>query len=146
MPRFIDEQLQAHGAQRLYPHGEGDARDDFDGQFKRWYQPLRATVARELGIRIEAEEVAGAKPLYKLEIVPGRQMSPFVDSFDAKPMTVRVNRELHRKDGEHASDRSTRHIELELPAGESYRAGDHLGVIPHNGEARGQARGRAVRV
>jgi cytochrome P450/NADPH-cytochrome P450 reductase len=135
VPRFIDEQLQAHGGHRLHPHGEGDARDDFDGQFKRWYKPLRATVARELGIRIEAEEVAGARPLYKLEIVPGRQMSPFVDSFTAKPMTVRVNRELHRKDGEHASTRSTRHIELELPAGEIYRAGDHLGVISHNDEA-----------
>jgi cytochrome P450 / NADPH-cytochrome P450 reductase len=135
VPRFIDERLAAHGAQRIYPHGEGDTRDDFDGQFKRWYKPLRAAVARELGIRIEAEEVAGAKPLYKLEIVPGRQMSPFVDSFGARPMTVRVNRELHRKDGERASTRSTRHIELELPPDVTYRAGDHLGVIPHNSEA-----------
>jgi cytochrome P450 / NADPH-cytochrome P450 reductase len=134
VPRFIDERLQALGARRIYPHGEGDARDDFDGQFHRWYQPLRAAVARELGIRIEAEEALGARPLYKLEIVPGRQMSPFVDSFTAGPMTVRVNRELHRKDGEHASDRSTRHIELELPTGVTYRAGDHLGVIPHNNE------------
>ena len=134
VPRLIDERLAAHGARRIYPHGEGDARDDFDGQFKRWYQPLRATVARELGVRMEAEEIAGARPLYKLEIVPGRQMSPFVDSFGARPMSVRVNRELHRKDGEQGSTRSTRHIELELPEGESYRAGDHLGVIPHNGE------------
>jgi cytochrome P450/NADPH-cytochrome P450 reductase len=134
VPRFIDEQLAARGARRIYQHGEGDARDDFDGQFKRWYQPLRATVARELGIRIEAEEAAGAKPLYKLEIVPGRQMSPFVDSFGARPMTVRVNRELHRKDGDQASDRSTRHIELELPPDVTYRAGDHLGVIPHNSD------------
>ncbi len=134
VPRFIDERLQAHGARRIYPHGEGDARDDFDGQFKHWYKPLRATVARDLDIRIEAEEAAGAKPLYKLEIVPGRQMSPFVNSLGARPMTVRVNRELHRKDGEQASDRSTRHLELELPPDVTYRAGDHLGVIPHNGD------------
>ncbi|HJQ67650.1 MAG TPA: cytochrome P450 [Blastocatellia bacterium] len=135
VPRFIDEMMAAYGARRIYPHGEGDARDDFDGQFQRWYHPLRRAVARELGIRMEAEEVAGARPLYRLEIVPGRQMSPFVDSFGARAMTVRVNRELHRKDGEQASERSTRHIELELPEGESYRAGDHLGVIPHNSEA-----------
>ena len=131
VPRLIDAQLAAHGAKRLYPHGEGDARDDFDGQFQRWYQPLRRKVAESLGISIEAET---SKPLYKLELVPGQQMSPFVDSFDSKPMTVRVNRELHNKGRENPSDRSTRHIELELPEGVSYRAGDHLGVIPHNSE------------
>ena len=135
VPRFIDERLAARGARRIYPHGEGDARDDFDGQFQRWYHPLRRAVARELGVRMEAEEIPGARPLYKLEIVPGRQMSPFVDSFGARAMTVLVNRELHRKDGDQASDRSTRHIELELPEGETYRAGDHLGVIPHNIDA-----------
>jgi cytochrome P450/NADPH-cytochrome P450 reductase len=131
VPRLIDEQLAAHGAKRLYQHGEGDARDDFDGQFQRWYQPLRRTVAESLGISIEAET---SKPLYKLEIVAGQQMSPFVDSFDSKPMIVRVNRELHNKGRENPSDRSTRHIELELPEGVAYRAGDHLGVIPHNSD------------
>ncbi|HMV51589.1 MAG TPA: cytochrome P450, partial [Blastocatellia bacterium] len=132
VPRFIDEQLAAHGAKQLYPHGEGDAHDDFDGQFKRWYQPLRRAVADAVGIQIEAET---SKPLYKLELVPGKQMSPFVDSFDSKPMTVRVNQELHNKTSETPSDRSTRHVELELPEGVAYRAGDHLGVIPHNGDS-----------
>lgn len=132
VPRFIDEQLAAHGAKRLYPHGEGDARDDFDGQFKRWYQPLRRAVADAVGIQIEAET---SKPLYKLELVPGKQMSPFVDSFGSKPMAVRANRELHNKTSDTPSDRSTRHIELELPEGVAYRAGDHLGVIPHNSDS-----------
>lgn len=131
VPRLVDEQLAAHGARRLFQLGEGDARDDFDGQFQKWYQPLRAAVADTLGIRNQAE----AKPQFRLEIVPSQQMSPFVDSFDAQPMTVRVNRELHCKEGSHPSDRSTRHLELELPAGVTYRAGDHLGVIPHNSEA-----------
>jgi cytochrome P450/NADPH-cytochrome P450 reductase len=135
VPRIIDERLAALGAKRLYPHGEGDARDDFDGQFQRWYQPLRTTVAQTLGIRIEAEDAVGAKPLYKLEVVAGQQMSPFVESLVAKPMKVRVNRELHNKGMENPSDRSTHHIELELPEGQTYRAGDHLGVIPQSGEA-----------
>ncbi len=130
VPRMIDEQLEARGAQRLYARGEGDARYDFDGQFQKWYAPLRAKVTDSLGIRISEEN----KPLFKLDIVTGQQMSPFVDSFGAQPMTVRVNRELHRKDGAHASDRSTRHVELALPAGVTYRAGDHLGVIPHNSQ------------
>jgi cytochrome P450/NADPH-cytochrome P450 reductase len=50
-------------------------------------------------------------------------------------MRVALNRELHRKEGEHPSQRSTRHLELELPEDAVYEAGDHLGVIPHNSEA-----------
>ncbi len=132
VPRFIDERLAACGAQRVAPLGEGDARDDFDGQFQKWFQPARLTVAKEFGIAPPTSEAA--KPLYKLEIVTGEPQSPFVDSLGAKPMTVRVNRELHRQEGAHASERSTRHLELALPAGVTYRAGDHLGVIPHNSD------------
>ncbi|MBI1765216.1 MAG: cytochrome P450 [Acidobacteria bacterium] len=131
VPRFVDEQLAAHGARRLFPLGEGDARDDFDGQFQKWYQPLRAAVADALGIRNEAE----AKPQFRLELVAGQALSPFVDSFSAQPMTVRVNRELQRAAAPQPSERSTRHLELELPASVTYRAGDHLGVIPHNSDA-----------
>jgi cytochrome P450/NADPH-cytochrome P450 reductase len=133
IPRLIDERLAACGATRIVALGEGDAREDFDGQFQKWYKPARLAVAN--AFNLTAPIVDEAKPLYKLEIVPGTQPSPFVDSFDAQPMTVLVNRELHRKDGAHASDRSTRHIELALPDGVTYRAGDHLGVIPHNSEA-----------
>jgi cytochrome P450 / NADPH-cytochrome P450 reductase len=49
-------------------------------------------------------------------------------------MRVAENRELHIKDGPAPSPRSTRHLEIELPAGVNYRAGDHLGVIPRNGD------------
>ena len=130
VPRLIDEQLEAHGAARLYERGEGDARYDFDGQFQKWFQPLRAKVADSLGIRIREEN----QPLFKLDIVTGQQLSPFVGSFGAQPMTVRVNRELHNKGALNPSERSTRHLELALPEGVTYRAGDHLGVIPHNRE------------
>jgi cytochrome P450/NADPH-cytochrome P450 reductase len=132
VPRYIDERLAQLGAKRLYAHGEGDARDDFEGQFQSWYQPLRKLVGKELNLRFEVDE--GSKQLYKLEIVTGAQMSGFVDSFDAKPLRVLTNRELHRKIGEHSSERSTKHIELELPENLSYHVGDHLGVIPQNSE------------
>ena len=132
VPRFIDERLAELGAKRFYAHGEGDARDDFEGQFQNWYQPLRKLVGKELNLQFEIDE--GSKQLYQLEIVTGAQMSGFVDSFDAKPLRVLMNQELHRKTGEHSSERSTRHIELELPENLSYNVGDHLGVIPQNGE------------
>ncbi len=132
VPRFIDERLAQLGAKQFYAHGEGDTRDDFEGQFQNWYLPLRKLVGKELNLQFEVDE--GSKQLYKLEIVPGAQMSGFVDSFDAKPLQVLTNRELHRKTGEHPSERSTRHIELELPENVFYSVGDHLGVIPQNSE------------
>ncbi len=50
-------------------------------------------------------------------------------------MKVLVNSELQNKTGAHPSDRSTRHIEVQLPPGISYRVGDHLSVVPRNDPA-----------
>ncbi|MEZ4663763.1 MAG: hypothetical protein R2911_40030 [Caldilineaceae bacterium] len=47
-------------------------------------------------------------------------------------MRVLAQRELQNHGGAHPSTRSTRHIELALPAGVTYQTGDHLGVIPRN--------------
>lgn len=133
VPRLLDHELAAHGALRLFHLGEGDARDDFAGQFLKWYEPLRVTVAETLGLRAPSAATE-TQPLYRLEIVPRQSLSPFVDSFNAVPLTVRVNRELQRQDGPHAAPRSTRHLELALPPGVTYKAGDHLGVIPQNSD------------
>jgi cytochrome P450 / NADPH-cytochrome P450 reductase len=134
IPRLIDERLAALGAERLYPRGEGDAREDFDGQFQAWQDPLLGTLAKALGVELAPAEAALAEHL-TVEAVEGGEASPFVDSLGARAMRVAVNRELHVRDGADPSPRSTRHLELELPAGVSYRAGDHLGVIPRNAEA-----------
>ncbi|REM70042.1 hypothetical protein DSI38_00010, partial [Mycobacterium tuberculosis] len=34
VPRRIDERLEALGATRVHPRGEGDAREDMDGAFQ----------------------------------------------------------------------------------------------------------------
>ena len=128
IPRFIDKRLSELGAKRLYELGEGDARDDFEGQFQNWYQPLRTEVAKELNLAFDSNE--SQRQLFKVEIVKGGQQSPFVNSLSAKPFHVLENRELHTE----KSTRSTRHIELELPENTSYKAGDHLAVVPHNGD------------
>src|SRR5205085_2200677 len=53
----------------------------------------------------------------------------------AAPMKVLVNNELQNRSGSNASDRSTRHIEVQLPPDLSYRVGDHLSVVPRNDPA-----------
>src|SRR5436305_10019941 len=50
----------------------------------------------------------------------------------AESMKVLVNSELQNKTGANASDRSTRHIEVQLPPDLTYRVGDHLSVVPRN--------------
>ena len=134
IPRLIDERLAALGAERLYARGEGDAREDFDGQFQAWHEPLGGTLAKALGVELAAGPPAEAAHL-AVETVESGEASPFVDSLGARAMRIAANRELHTKTGPEASSRSTRHLELELPDGVAYRAGDHLGVIPRNADA-----------
>lgn len=130
VPRFIDERLAAAGAKRIYERGEGDAREDFDGQFEGWYKALWHTVAQQLKLTIDTTEPTHRDPLYDVEIVPGLRQSPYADQYGAKAAVIAVNRELQT-----GGARSTRHIEVALPDGMTYRTGDHLGVLPHNSEA-----------
>ncbi len=136
IPKLLDNALEQHGARRLYTRGEGDASDDFDGQFQAWYAPLWQELAEELEIDLGTPDQASQAPLLEIEVIAGTQpANPFVAAYGAVAMQVLANRELHTKDGPSPSERSTRHIALALPAGVEYRAGDHLGVIPRNGEA-----------
>jgi len=134
VPRLIDARLEAYGAKRVYPRGEGDARDDFDGQFQAWQEPLWGAVASALGVELAPAEATEAARL-TVEAVAGPDAGAHPDGTGARPMRVAVNRELHVKTGRFPSERSTRHIELDLPAGVTYRAGDHLGVAPRNVDA-----------
>ena len=61
--------------------------------------------------------------------------NPVVRSYQAHAALVEVNRELQRAGGAGQPARSTRHIEIALPAGMSYGTGDHLGVLPRNDAA-----------
>ena len=86
------------------------------------------------GVELAPAEAAEATHL-TVEVVAGSDVAAREDGHGARPMRVAVNRELHTKTGRFPSERSTRHIELELPAGVAYRAGDHLGVAPRNPDA-----------
>ncbi|HEX8033668.1 MAG TPA: flavodoxin domain-containing protein, partial [Ktedonobacterales bacterium] len=135
IPTVIDDGLRAHGARPIYFRGEGDQRDDFDGQFRAWYGTLWPALAGALSIPLVS---AGAKPKgprYEVEIVSAQSASPYSAEYNAQPLMVTASRELHRKDGLNPSPRSTRHIEVALPQGMSYTAGDHLGILPRNDEA-----------
>ena len=134
IPRQIDRQLEAHGASRIYVRGEGDASDDFDEQFQAWYRDLWATLAEKFDIPTSDAQPAPAQSLQIELLSESKSEDALISLYGARSMRVLVNRELHTKVGAHASERSARHIEVALPEGVSYKAGDHLGILPRNSE------------
>ncbi|TAJ42690.1 MAG: cytochrome P450 [Reyranella sp.] len=132
IPRQIDELMAEKGAERIFPRGEGDAREDLDGHFQGWYEPMLPAVAEKLGVKLEADSVQPQEPLYDVLPVDKPPANPIIGGTGALPMRVLANRELQNAD---SSGRSTRHIEVLLPDGVSYRAGDHLSIVPQNGAA-----------
>ena len=132
IPRIIDEQLAKHGAKAACARGEGDARDDLDGQFETWFTSLRALAVEEFGVKTGFARDANDEPLYKVEPVAQSVVNTVAVSGGAVPIKVLANTELQKRDGANPSDRSTRHIEVELPETVTYRVGDHLSIVPRN--------------
>ena len=131
VPTRVDAALEARGATRVYPRGEGDARGDFDAQFEAWYAGLWDALGSALGLDASTTAVTGGGPRLTAEFEQRRTASPVLQSFRAQAATVRANRELTARAGK-PGGRSVRHLEITLPAGTSYAAGDHLGVMPRN--------------
>lgn len=132
VPRLIDEKLAAHGAQNVYERGEGNAREDLDGQFEAWFAKLGPRAVKAFGIDAAFTRSADDAPLYSIEPVAPTVVNAIVGLGGALPMKVLANSELQNHSGANASERSTRHIEVQLPAGITYRVGDHLSVVPRN--------------
>jgi cytochrome P450/NADPH-cytochrome P450 reductase len=135
VPRMIDEQLAAHGARSVYARGEGDARSDLDGQFEKWFAAAAPAATKEFGLASSITRSADDAPLYTVQPVAPTAVNTIVAQGGVAPMKVQVNSELQNKTGASPSDRSTRHIEVQLPPGVSYRVGDHLSVVPRNDPA-----------
>lgn len=136
VPRLVDAQLAAHGAQHIYPLGAGDVAGDFDDQLHAWAVSLWPALAVALTVELQPQTAAVAAPgcLYSVERV-SVPANPILAASGIHPLTVRANRELQTGDGPDANTRSTRHIEVLLPEGMSYQTGDHLGIMPRNNEA-----------
>jgi cytochrome P450 / NADPH-cytochrome P450 reductase len=133
---MIDTEMEAHGARRLYQRGEGDASDDFDGEFRGWYDHLWNSLAGALGTTVEAPDAVVKGHRYEVELVTEPvEASPLVAEYGARPIEILANRELQNKTGPHPSERSTRHIELAVHEGVTYGAGDPLGILPRNSAA-----------
>lgn len=138
-PRHIHSRLQEHGASPFAALGSCDADGDWEATAERWQRELVAALATQFATPHPAAPAqpatADSDILYRVEIAnfAGAQARavlpnkyPLQD--EARLGVIVRNDELQSTQ----SDRSTRHIEIELPAGVQYSAGDHLGVFPEN--------------
>ena len=127
VPTQLDAGLEQHGATRIHPRGAGDARGDFDAAYRNWHDTLWQDIAAALGVDA-AQETDDSQPRLAITVTNRQVFNPVIMSYQARAATVRDNHELLGAD----AGRSTRHLEVALPSGTSYKAGDHLGVLPRN--------------
>jgi cytochrome P450/NADPH-cytochrome P450 reductase len=130
VPQQIDGRLAATGAQRVVERGQANARGDFFGDFEAWYEKFWERVGAEFG---QARPVPGggaaAAPLLEVSL-EGAARDPILRQNQLSLGTVVANREL--VDLSAPGARSKRHVEIALPEGMRYQAGDYLAVLPLN--------------
>jgi len=141
VPRFIDARLRQLGADSFFDLGACDADGDFESAAESWCDGAISALRARFGGEKGAPSVDGTAaasvdaPLYTVEYVnfAGTESASALPSRyplqeQAFWTTVLKNEELQSE----GSGRSTRHIELALPKGITYTAGDHLGIFPEN--------------
>ncbi|HEX3205238.1 MAG TPA: cytochrome P450, partial [Propionibacteriaceae bacterium] len=127
VPTQLDAGLEQHGATRIHPRGAGDARGDFDAAYRNWHDTLWKDIDAALGVDV-SHETDESQPRLSITVTNRQVTNPVIMSYHAQAAVVRDNRELLGA----AAGRSTRHVEVALPSGVQYKAGDHLGVLPRN--------------
>jgi cytochrome P450/NADPH-cytochrome P450 reductase len=126
IPKEVDRKLTEAGAERLAERGEANARGDFFGDFDRWYDGFWQKIGAAFGQETRA---TGPMPLFEVEFVQGVR-DPLLRQNGLEFGTITENREL--VDMAMPNARSKHHIEIALPEGMHYRAGDYLAVLPLN--------------
>lgn len=127
IPKLLDATLAANGAERLLGRGEADAGGaQFFESFDEWEGRLWEKLTEAYDI--VASENAGRG--LNVEVSVPTQRASHLRQPDAQLGTVKENR-LLTKPG--AIDKH--HLEIQLPEGMTYRAGNYLVVLPTNPEA-----------
>ncbi|WP_302053614.1 diflavin oxidoreductase [Nocardioides panacis] len=133
VPELVDAQLEKHGGHRVHPRGEGNAAGDFDADYRTWHGAVWSDIAEALDLPEEVGQAVPSGPRLSITLTNRQVSNPVIVSYEAHPGLVRENRELVRAGADGTPpERSVRHVEIGLPAGTTYQAGDHLGVLPRN--------------
>ncbi|CAF1025819.1 unnamed protein product [Rotaria sp. Silwood1] len=120
IPIYIDETLEKVGGTRIVNRGIGDVAGDFFGAFEAWKENLFQVLCKMNGLQavISQEKLS-------IEIVNStRNLGQITD------VGIVTENKLLVEASELGP--AKRHIEIELPKGQTYRAGDYLAILPTN--------------
>lgn len=123
VPKLTDELLDKMGGQRILPMGSVDVREDIMGPWEEWQDKIWAALRQQSG---QSGDVKTSQ--LQVEITPPK-FATVLGGTEIGYGHVKVNKELCGTKVGLAKN----HMEIELPAGSSYRAGDYLVVLPLNG-------------
>ena len=133
IPTLIDTRLAELGATRLIERGEADASGDLSTDVETWTDQLwQALLAAYGDPDVEGGDLDEpvSDRMYDIRVLTGGVTAALDARAEVVPMTVLANDEL--VDVESPIGRSKRHLRIALPAGTTYRTGDHLTVLPDN--------------
>lgn len=124
IPRLLDESLARLGAQRLVPRGETDAKvRDMFSDFETWEDEiLWPAIEKKLNIKVNQEN-----PTDRLRVSFSTPRTSVLRQ-DVREGLVAGARSLTTGD----VSEEKRHLEIQLPTGWTYAAGDYLAILPHN--------------
>ncbi|MTH52292.1 cytochrome P450 [Bacillus mangrovi] len=125
IPALIDKKMSEKGAEQICRLGAGDADEDLLGSFEQWEEEMWRALAVSYSLDWEPAEMEAS---VEMEFAAAAPLSRLAEKYRAFPAETAVNRELHQA----GSPRSTRHLELLLPPGVSFREGGHIGIFPQN--------------
>ncbi|WP_306370951.1 bifunctional cytochrome P450/NADPH--P450 reductase [Nocardiopsis sp. CC223A] len=136
VPALVDDLLHAAGAERLADRAAADTSGDFTTTVAAWSARALDALLDVHGEPADPDtppaEDAGAPP-YTLVDAPATALDGLAERYGLRPMRVLEAGDL--ADTAHPAGRPKRFVRLELPAGTSYRTGDHLAVLPRNPDA-----------
>lgn len=122
IPTLIDERLSSCGAERIYKRGVGNAAGaDLFGDFDDWADQLWAVLSKENKLSISGQAPQGLQ----IEVDSRLRVEALRHGF-LGTATVLSNKVITRGDDFEVK----RHVEIAMPEGTVYRAGDYLGVLP----------------
>ena len=122
VPTLLDDQLAGHGGRRVRPRGEGNAAGDFDAAYRDWHSGLWSDLASALDLPAKVGEPAvPAGPRLSITLTNRQVTNPVIVSYQARPSTVRANRELIA--GTAASRRSAPPVTSRSPSPEAPATG-----------------------
>ena len=141
IPIFIDEMIEKAGGTRIVDRGVGDAAGDFFGDFEAWKENLFEVLRKSADVQnatseeksstsdkersISDEKTSTNNEKISIEIVSvARNVGQIIE--------VGIVKEKKLLTEANEVEPAKLHIEIELPKGQTYRAGDYLAILPKN--------------